>query len=166
MQIDLQPPSNQYYFMVNQSRRTTDISAVSVAAASDLGEEAPEDLTLNMLRFRARDTTLVMARSPVANDKTLDQAIDDQLRMLRKKSGAMTITPTKIARLGGGEHSVEAREMAIEFKVGDKPNFQLQAACMIPGQHRLLVINYSKPSPLSSDDIEHWRAIKQQLRFT
>ncbi|MFY1031151.1 MULTISPECIES: DcrB-related protein [Pseudomonas] len=144
MQIDLQPPSNQYYFMVNQSRRTTDISAVSVAAASDLGEEAPEDLTLNMLRFRARDTTLVMARSPVANDKTLDQAIDDQLRMLRKKSGAMTITPTKIARLGGGEHSVEAREMAIEFKVGDKPNFQLQAACMILGQHRLLVINYSK----------------------
>jgi len=40
--------------MVNQSRRTTDISAVSVAAASDLGEEAPEDLTRNMLRFRAR----------------------------------------------------------------------------------------------------------------
>ena len=132
----------------------------------NLGEEAPEDLTLNMLRFRARDTTLVMARSPVANDKTLDQAIYDQLRMLRKKSGAMTITPTKIARLGGGEHSVEAREMAIEFKVGDTPNFQLQAACMIPGQHRLLVINYSKPSPLSSDDIEHWRAIKQELRFT
>lgn len=102
-----------------------------------------------------------MARSSVANDKTLDQAIDDQLRMLRKKSGAMTITPTKIARLGGGEHSVEAREMAIEFKVGDKPNFQLQAACLIPGQHRLLVINYSKPSPLSSDHIEHWRGIQR-----
>lgn len=131
----------------------------------DLDEELPEDLTLNMLRFRARDTTLVMARSPVANDKTLDEAIDDQLRMLRKKSKAITITPTKIARFGGDEQQVEAREMAIEFMFGDKPTFQLQAACLIPGRHRLLVLNYSKPAPLNSDDIEHWRAIKQKLRF-
>jgi hypothetical protein len=131
----------------------------------NLGEEAPEDLTLNMLRFRARDTTLVMARSPVANDKTLDEAIDDQLRILREKSKAIAITPAKIAHLGTDEHPIEAREMAIEFMVGDKTQFQLQLACLIPGQHRLLVLNYSKPGPLSTDDIEHWRAIKQKLRF-
>lgn len=131
----------------------------------NLGEEVAEDLTLNMLRFRARDTTLVMARSPVADDKTLDEAIEDQLRMLREKSKEMTITPTKIARLGADEQPVEAREMGIEFMVGNKPHFQLQAACLIPGQHRLLVLNYSKPSPLNTDDIEHWRAIKQKLRF-
>lgn len=130
-----------------------------------LGEEVPEDLTLNMLRFRARDTTLVIARSHIADDKTLDDAIKDQLRMLREKSKAMTITPPKTARLGADEHPVEAREMAIEFMVGNKPQFQLQAACLIPGQHRLLVLNYSKPAPLSSGDIEHWRAIKQKLRF-
>ncbi|MBC3486940.1 DcrB-related protein [Pseudomonas kermanshahensis] len=130
-----------------------------------LGEEVPEDLTLNMLRFRARDTTLVMARSPVADDKTLDEAIEDQLQMLREKSKAMTITPTKIARLGVDDQPVEAREMGIEFMVGNKSHFQLQAACLIPGQHRLLVLNYSKPSPLNTDDIEHWRAIKQKLRF-
>jgi len=130
-----------------------------------LGEEVPEDLTLNMLRFRARDTTLVMARSPVADDKTLDEAIEDQLQMLREKSKAMTITPTKIARLGVDDQPVEAREMGIEFMVGNKSHFQLQAACLIPGQHRLLVLNYSKPNPLNTDDIEHWRAIKQKLRF-
>ena len=107
--------------MVNQSKRTTDISAVSVAAASDLGEEAPEDLTLNMLRFRARDTTLVMARSPVANDKTLDQAIDDQLRMLRKKSGAMTITPTKIARLGEVSTTSKLEKWPLNSRWGTSP---------------------------------------------
>lgn len=131
----------------------------------NLGEEMPEDLTLNMLRFHARDTTLVIARSPVGNDKTLDDAVEDQLRILRKKSKAMTITPAKIERLGPNEHPIEAREMAIEFMVGDKPHFQLQTACLIPGQQRLLVLNYSKPAPLSSDDIAHWRAIKQKLRF-
>lgn len=131
----------------------------------DLCEEMPEDLTLNMLRFSSRNTTLVIARSPVANDKSLDEAVDDQLKILRKKSTAMTITPPQIASLGREEQSVEAREMTIEFMVGDKPNFQRQAACLVPGQQRLLVINYSKPGPLSSDDINHWLAIKQKLRF-
>ncbi|MNE54591.1 hypothetical protein D3C80_1493770 [compost metagenome] len=131
----------------------------------DLCEEIPEDLTLNMLRFSSRNTTLVIARSPVANDKSLDEAVDDQLKILRKKSTAMTITPPQIASLGREEQSVEAREMTIEFMVGDKPNFQRQAACLVPGQQRLLVINYSKPGPLSSDDINHWLAIKQKLRF-
>jgi hypothetical protein len=131
----------------------------------DLGEEAPEDLTLNMLRFANRGTTLVVARSPVTHNKTLDEAIDEQLNMLRKKSKAMTITATQVARLGGGEQCVEAREMAIQFMVGDKLNFQLQAACLVPYQQRLLVLNYSKTGPLSDSDIEHWRGIKQKLRF-
>ncbi|WP_449432095.1 DcrB-related protein [Pseudomonas putida] len=132
----------------------------------DLGEETPDDLTLNMLRFPLRDTTLVIARSPVATNKTLDEAIDEQLNMLRKKSKAMTLTPTQITRLGGSEQQVDGREMAIQFMVGNTLNYQLQAACLIPGQQRMLVLNYSKPRPLSDDDINHWRAIKQKLRFT
>ena len=131
----------------------------------NLGEEIPEDLTLNMLRFANRGTTLVLARSPVAHNKTLDEAIDEQLNILRKKSKAMTITAAKAACLGGDEQPVDAREMAIQFMVGDKCHFQLQAACLVPSQQRLLVLNYSKPGPLSDDDIEHWRGIKQKLRF-
>ena len=131
----------------------------------NLGDEAPEDLTLNMLRFPNRQTTLVMARSPVATTKTLDEALDDQLNLLRKQSKALTITPAQVTRLGGNKHQVEGREMAIQFRVGDKPNYQLQAACLIPGQPRMLVLNYSKPGPLSDDDINHWRAIKDELRF-
>lgn len=131
----------------------------------DLGDEAPEDLTLNMLRFPNRQTTLVIARSPVATTKTLDEALDDQLNVLRKKSKALTITPAKVTRLGSNEHPVDSREMAIQFMVGDKPHYQLQAACLIPGQKRMLVFNYSKPGPLSDDDISHWRALKDELRF-
>ncbi len=131
-----------------------------------LGHEAPEDLTLNMLRFASRQTTLVIARSAVENDNTLDEAMDDQLNLLRLKSQGLTITPTQVTRLGGNEHQVEGREMAIRLMVGDKPNYQLQAACLIPGQQRMLVLNYSKPEPLSDDDISHWRAIKDELRFT
>ncbi|WP_349974934.1 DcrB-related protein [Pseudomonas sp. WHRI 8519] len=131
----------------------------------NLGDEIPEDLTLNMLRFASRQTTLVIARSAVADNKTLDEALEDQLTILRIQSKAMTITPTQVTRLGRNEHAVEGREIAIQFMVGDKPNYQLQAACLIPGQQRMLVLNYSKPGPLSDDDINHWRAIKAELRF-
>ncbi|WP_459207669.1 DcrB-related protein [Pseudomonas sp. MLB6B] len=130
----------------------------------NLGEEVPEDLTLNMLRFSTRETTLVIARSPVAPGKTLDEALEEQLRILRDKSKAMTFTHSKVVRLGN-DQQLEAREMAIELKVGDTPNFQLQAACLIPDQHRLLVLNYSKPGPWNDGDIQHWRAIKQTLRL-
>jgi Domain of unknown function (DUF1795). len=50
----------------------------------DLGGEAPEDLTLNMLRFASRGTTLVVARSPVTHNKTLDEAVGEQLNMLAR----------------------------------------------------------------------------------
>ncbi|MNN81077.1 hypothetical protein D3C81_1978620 [compost metagenome] len=77
----------------------------------------------------------------------------------------MTITPAQVAQLGSDEQPVDAREMAIQFTLGDRSHFQLQVACLIPGQQRLLVLNYSKPAPLSDDDIDHWRAIKHKLRF-
>lgn len=73
----------------------------------NLGDEIPEDLTLNMLRFASRQTTLVIARSAVANNKTLDEALEDQLTILRIQSKAMTITPTQVTRLGRNEHAVE-----------------------------------------------------------
>ncbi|MBC3483987.1 DcrB-related protein [Pseudomonas capeferrum] len=131
----------------------------------DLGGEVPQDMTLNMLRFHERNTTLVIARSPVAHNTTLDEALNDQLIILRKQSKKMTLTPATVTRLGSAEHPVDAREMTIQFMVGDKPNYQLQAACLVPGQQRMLVLNYSKAGPMSDDDIGHWRAIKQKFRF-
>ncbi|WP_339483647.1 DcrB-related protein [Pseudomonas sp. RL_5y_Pfl2_73] len=131
----------------------------------DFADETPEDSTLNVLRFQARNTTLVIARSPVGKHQTLDEALTAQLDQLRNKTQALSITPAQITHLGH-QQQVEGREMAVQFMTGDKPNFQLQAACLIPGQHRMLVLNYSKQGPLSDGDITHWRAIKQTLRFS
>ncbi|TKK00590.1 DUF1795 domain-containing protein [Pseudomonas fluorescens] len=130
----------------------------------DFADETPEDSTLNVLRFQARNTTLVIARSPVGKHQTLDEALTAQLDQLRNKT-QLTITPAQITHLGH-QQQVEGREMAVQFMTGDKPNFRLQVACLIPGQHRMLVLNYSKQGPLSDGDITHWRAIKQTLRFS
>ncbi|MBL4980926.1 DcrB-related protein [Pseudomonas fluorescens] len=131
----------------------------------NFADETPEDSTLNVLRFQARNTTLVIARSPVGKHQPLDEALTAQLDQLRNKTQALSITPAQITHLGH-QQQVEGREMAVQFMTGDKPNFQLQVACLIPGQHRMLVLNYSKQGPLSDGDISHWRAIKQTLRFS
>lgn len=131
----------------------------------DFGDEMPEDSTLNMLRFPQRNTTLVIARSAVEPQQSLDEALTAQLELLRHKTQTLTIGPRHVTHLGR-DQAVEGREMTIQFEVGGTPNVQLQVACLIPGQARLLVLNYSKPGPFGEHDLAHWQAIKKATRLS
>ena len=131
----------------------------------DLGDNHPEDTTLNMLHFRERQTTLVIARSALPEQQTLDDAYTLQMELLRKQFSGFDCTDPKHVFIGQAPQS-EGREVALQFMHGDQPTFQLQLACLLPGQQRLLVLNYSKHSLLTDADIEHWRWIKKSLRFT
>lgn len=130
----------------------------------DLGDEMPEDTTLNMLQFRERQTTLVIARSALPEHQTLDEAYAFQLDLLHKRLAALTCTDPVTVFIGKDE-PVEGREAVLQFTHANQPMYQLQLACQLPGQQRLLVLNYSKHSALSEADIGHWRAIKDSLHF-
>jgi len=130
----------------------------------DLGEEMPEDTTLNMLQFCERQTTLVIARSALPPHQTLDDAYAFQLDLLRKRLNALTCTDAVTVFIGK-DKQVEGREAALQFTHANQPMYQLQLACQLPGQQRLLVLNYSKHSALTEADISHWRAIKDSLHF-
>ncbi|WP_315336749.1 DcrB-related protein [Pseudomonas grimontii] len=130
----------------------------------DLGDEMPEDTTLNMLQFRERQTTLVIARSALPEHQSLDDAYAFQLDLLHKRLTALTCTDPVTVFIGKDTH-VEGREAALQFTHGNQPMYQLQLACQLPDQQRLLVLNYSKPSALTEADISHWRAIKDSLHF-
>lgn len=130
----------------------------------DLGGDLLEDATLNMLQFRERQTTLVIARSPLPEQQTLDDAYTLQLELLSKQLSGFTCTVPQNVFIGQ-DPKTGGREVALQFMHGDQPTFQLQLACQLPGQQRLLVLNYSKHSMLTDADIEHWRWIKNSLRF-
>lgn len=130
----------------------------------DLGDEMPEDTTLNMLQFRERQTTLVIARSALPAQQTLDKAYAFQLDLLHKRLTALTCTDAVTVFIGK-DKQVEGREAALQFTHANQPMYQLQLACQLPGQQRLLVLNYSKHSALTEADISHWRAIKDSLHF-
>lgn len=131
----------------------------------ELGDEMPDDTTLNMLQFRQRRTTLVIARSTLPEHQTLDEAYTFQLDLLHKRLTALTCTDPVSVFIGEDEQ-VEGREAALQFMHANQPMYQLQLACQPPGQQRLLVLNYSKHSGFTEADIGHWRAIKDSLHFT
>lgn len=130
----------------------------------DLGNALPEDTTLNMLQFRERRTTLVIARSTLPDKQTFEDAYRLQIDLLRKRLGTLSCTDPQPALIGQ-DQAIEGTEMAIQFMRGDAPVYQLQLACQVPGQPRMLVLNYSKPSAFTEVDVDHWRTIKRSLRF-
>lgn len=130
----------------------------------EVGDEAPEDNSLNMLQFHARQTTLVIARSAYSQQQTLDQAFDEQFKVLSSRLGVLTSSGPATVLLGP-DAQLEGREIDLEYMLNDAPTYQLQVACKLPGQPRLLVLSYSKHSPFSEDDIDHWRSIKKTLRL-
>jgi len=130
----------------------------------DLGDEIPDDTTLNMLQFRGRQTTLVIARSALPEQQSLNDAYTFQLDLLHKRLTALTCTDPVTVFIGK-DKQVEGREAVLQFMHANQPMYQLQLACQLPGQQRLLVLNYSKHSALTEADISHWRAIKDSLHF-
>lgn len=130
-----------------------------------LDDEMPEDASINMLVFRERGTTLVLARGPMAPHKTLAETYTQQLSELRRKVTAFKCTkPTDVQV--GVDRTIVALEVQTEFTQGNTLSCQYQLACELPGEPLLLALTYSKGSTLTEADFEHWQVLKHSLRFT
>ncbi|MEX5510123.1 DcrB-related protein [Pseudomonas paralactis] len=129
-----------------------------------LGNEMPEDASINMLVFRARGTTLVIARGPMDPHKTLAETSAHQLSELRKKVTAFKCTKPAEVRVGV-DGNIAAMEVQAQFSQGNTLSCQYQLACELPGEPRLLALTYSKGSALTEADFDHWETLKQSLRF-
>lgn len=129
-----------------------------------LGNETPEDASVNMLVFRERSTTLVIARGPMDPHKTLAETHTQQLSELRKKVTAFKCTKPAEVRVGV-DRNIVAMEVQTEFTQGNALSCQYQLACELPGESRLLALTYSKGSTLTEADFDHWETLKQSLRF-
>lgn len=128
------------------------------------GNEIPEDASVNMLVFRERGTTLVLARGPMVPHKTLAETHTQQLSELRKKVTAFKCTKPVEMRVGV-DRNIVAMEVQTEFTQGNALSCQYQLACELPGEPRLLALTYSKGSTLTEADFDHWEMLKQSLRF-
>jgi hypothetical protein len=130
----------------------------------DLGNETPEDTSMNMLAFRERGTSLVIARSPLPPGQTLESLYPQQLQQLRERLQALISDP--IPTRTGAAQDIQGLEVSLQFKRGEVVSHQRQLAYTPPGQSRFVAMSYCKESPLSDDDLAHWHAIKASLRLS
>lgn len=129
----------------------------------ELGDETPEDTTMNMLTFRQRGTTLVIARSPLAAGQTLEALYLQQLAQLRERLGAIISEPQPVS--AGVDRGIHGLEVSLQFKRGEVVSYQRQLAYAPSGQARFVVVSYSKETPLEAVDLAHWEALKAGLRL-
>ncbi|MHC6224501.1 DcrB-related protein [Pseudomonas sp. X10] len=129
----------------------------------DLGDETPEDTTMNMLVFRQRGTTLVIARSPLPPEQSLAAVYSQQLEHIRTHLGGIASEPQPVT--AGQARNIQGLEISLQLRRADQLTHQRQLAYQPPGEQRLVVMSYSKNSPLGDADLAHWQAIKAGLRL-
>ncbi|QXH48219.1 DUF1795 domain-containing protein [Pseudomonas xanthosomatis] len=129
----------------------------------DLGDETPEDTSMNMLAFRERGTSLVIARSALPAGQTLQDLYQQQLAQLRERLGAVISEPQPT--LAGAARDIHGLEVSLQFKRGEVLSYQRQLAYTPPGQARFVAVSYSKQAPLTPADLAHWEAIKAGLQL-
>lgn len=128
----------------------------------DLGAELPQDSSMNMLTFPERGTTLVIARSPLPADQSFDIVYRQQLEQMRSRLDAHITEPQ--ATTCGMAQAIQGLEVGLQFQRGEIRSHQRQLAYPHVQAQRLMVLSYSKETPLTENDLMHWQAIKASLQ--
>jgi len=127
----------------------------------ELGDETPDDTSMNMLAFRERGTSLVIARSPLPAGQTLDGLYQAQLAQLRERLGAQISEPQAVT----ASADIHGLEVSLQFKRGEVISYQRQLVYLDCRHARFVAVSYCKEQPLQAADLEHWQAIKAGLRL-
>ncbi|MEA5672310.1 DcrB-related protein [Pseudomonas sp. MH2] len=122
------------------------------------------DASINILRFPDLGTTLIISRSPLAENETLKSNFDAQLDKLRQQVANLRCSPAQETKAGVSP-SVDAIEVQTEFNKGNERVYQYQIALQVPGKAQLIALSYVASKPMTSVQTQHWTVIKQSLQL-
>lgn len=122
------------------------------------------DTSINILRFERLGTSLIVSRSALADDETLQSNFDGQLQRLQQQVKDLQFQPAHPVKVGAAK-DIEAIELSSQFSKGQEMVYQYQLALVLPGTRKMFALSYVKPSPLGEAEASHWAAIKQSLDF-
>ena len=129
-----------------------------------LPDAAVQDSSINILRFEALATSLIISRSLLAEGETLQSNFDGQLQRLQQQVKDLRMQPAQAARVGT-EQAIAAIELSSQFSKGQEKVYQYQLALVLPGTRKMFALSYVKASPLGAAEAAHWATIKQSLDF-
>lgn len=123
-----------------------------------------KDVTLNIIKFKNLGTSLVLSRSELGEEETLESSLDDQLKRLESSvKGLKFHQKNKISF--GKNQNIEAFELSNQFIKGAEKVFQYQLVCLIPGTRTMFAMSYVKNTNLGEVELAHWELIKQNFEF-
>ncbi|UFH49087.1 DcrB-related protein [Pseudomonas sp. KNUC1026] len=129
--------------------------------ALDLPGEDYQDSSLNVLRFAALGTSLIISRSPLPADSTLQATFLEQLNKLKSQVQGFQATEPQAVSIDG----VAALEVRSQFSQGGNRVWQYQAALVVPQRTQLLALSYVKNQPMGDAEAAHWAQLKQSAQF-
>lgn len=130
----------------------------------DLPDASVQDTSINILRFDALGTSLVVSRSLLADGETLQSNFEGQLERLKKQVKDLRFQPPQPVRLGAAQ-AIAGIELSSQFSKGTDMVYQYQLALVLPGTRKMFALSYVKPQPLGAAEAAHWAQIKHTLQF-
>lgn len=121
-----------------------------------------QDASINILKFAALGTSLIISRSVLAEGETLQSNFEGQLKRMQQQIQDLRFQPPVAVHVGPARE-VLAFELQSQFSKGTEKVFQYQLALVVPGTRQMLALSYVKPQPLGDAEAAHWAAIKQTL---
>lgn len=123
-----------------------------------------KDVTLNIIKFKDLGTSLVLSRSELDEEETLESSLDDQLKRLEKSVKGLKFHQKSKTRFGKNQ-DIEAFELSNQFIKGTEKVYQYQLVCLIPGTRTMFAMSYVKNTNLGEEELAHWKIIKQSFEF-
>jgi hypothetical protein len=113
-----------------------------------LPSDEVQDASINILKFAALGTSLIVSRSLLGEGETLQCNFEEQ--------------PAQALRVGAAQ-DIDAIEVHNQFSKGTERIYQYQLALVIPGTRQMLALSYVKAQPLGDAERAHWATIKSTL---
>lgn len=123
-----------------------------------------QDASINIVKFASLGTSLIISRSLLAEDETLQSNFDAQLARLEQQVKALSHQPAQRV-LVGADQTLEGIELRSQFSKGTENVYQYQLALLLPGTRKMIALSYVKAQPLGEAETTHWTTIKHSLHF-
>lgn len=127
-----------------------------------LPSDEVQDASINILKFAALGTSLIVSRSLLGDEETLQSNFEEQLTKLEKQVQDLRYQPAQAVHVGAAQ-DIEAIEVHNQFSKGAERIYQYQLALVVPSTRQMLALSYVKAQPMGDAEIAHWATIKNTL---
>ncbi|AZC25235.1 MULTISPECIES: DcrB-related protein [Pseudomonas] len=121
-----------------------------------------QDASINILKFPELGTSLIVSRSLLAADETLESNLASQLQRLEQQVQELRVQAPQPVLVGPAKE-IQAMELRSQFNKGKEQVFQYQLALVLPGTRQMLAMSYVKAQKLGDAEAAHWQQIKNTL---